>query len=388
MDVLQQSITLPNGVELKNRIGLSPMQTMSSLPDGNFSDEDIKSYGRLNHVGNLLITGAVTFSELGVFQATPRIDNDDTLASFKKVANTMKAQGNKALVQLVSPGRDAPLVAKKYGHSFAPSAGPDNGKFPWNNFYTVALTDGEITDILKEYHDAAKRLIEAGFDGVELHGGNSDLVEQFLSSYSNRRTDRWGGTFDKRLNFLLAVIDQFNIARREMKKPDFIIGIKLNAEEVHGGNIGFTIKDTLQWLDTLITKDIDFIDISVGESSFKDTSITSQTKIINKLINEKLAGRIPHFVSGSVHTPDEARDCINNNYADFVLLAREALVDPDWLIKVENNQEDKIITELPVDKIDDWGLPQGMIDFYLRSGIIPFPQLSGDVDNWMTPVKM
>lgn len=386
IELITNNLKLPNGVILKNRIGLSPMETMTGIEGGKFSESEMNYYHTRNDIGQLLITGAVAVSKSGIFaHSQPQIDTDNNLDNFSKVANLMQEKGNKAVVQLHHAGREATGTVQIYGYSYGPSDGPENKKFPWLDYETHELSNTQIIQIIQDFAEGARRCLKAGFSGVEIHGANHYLIQQFLSSYSNRRTDKWGGNRDKRLNFLLAIIDEIEKVRKEENASDFIIGLKLNAEEVHGNNIGFTIDDVLYWLDILKKTKIDFIEISTNMSDAKAFSQKgNNSKPANQLIQEKLSGIIPHAISGSIFAPDDVTFLLENNFCDIALFGREAVVDPEWLEKVKKNQEDNIIYEIPYTKLHSWNIPEGMLSVF-QMPIIPDLPVSGDTTgHWKT----
>lgn len=121
-------------------------------------------------------------------------------------------------------------------------------------FYSIertprSLTDEEVLQLVQAFGEAARRAIEAGFDGVELHGTSGYIIQQFFSPHSNTRTDCWGGTVEKRLTFPLAVIEEVNSVIAKYAKDPFIIGYRLSPEEPE--TLGITMAETFILLDAL-----------------------------------------------------------------------------------------------------------------------------------------
>ena len=383
-----QPLTLPNGVGLSDRIGLAPMETISGIDGGKMSQEEMDYFEERNEIGSLIITGATCVSENGFFQLSqPRIDKEENIENFSELAKKMQAKGNKAIVQIHHGGREAGGVAAEYGNAFGPSDGPVDRKFPWHDYETWELSVEQIEQIVQEYKEAARNCLKAGFAGIEIHGANHYLVQQFLSAYSNRRTDKYGGDINKRLTFLIEVLEAVLEMREEENRHDFIIGLKINAEELHGPNYGFDIDDTIYWLQTLKTYPLDFIEISTNMSDCMATSYSRSQKkqiAVNQEIHKALDGRIPHLISGGVKTPTKASELIESGYGDMVLLGRAAVVDPEWLVKVRRDQSDKIIHEVPYEKVEDWGIPSGMLRIF-KVKTVPDLPVSNDVNNeWST----
>ena len=96
----------------------------------------------------------------------------------------------------------------------------------------------DILRIIKSFGEATKRAIDSGFDGVEIHGANHYLLQQFFSKYSNRRTDQWGGSLENRMRFSLEVLKEVKSVVKSHAKDDFIVGFRFCPEEIHGENIG------------------------------------------------------------------------------------------------------------------------------------------------------
>jgi 2,4-dienoyl-CoA reductase-like NADH-dependent reductase (Old Yellow Enzyme family) len=131
------------------------------------------------------------------------------------------------------------------------------------------MTEEEIYTIIHAFGEATRRAIEAGFDGIEIHGANTYLIQQFFSPHSNCRTDRWGGTLEKRMAFPLALIESVQNAVATHAKTPFIVGYRISPEEME--NPGITMEDTLHLVDVLAEQKLDYIHVSVR--GFWDGSI-------------------------------------------------------------------------------------------------------------------
>lgn len=372
---LFQDLKLNNGVTLHNRLAMCPMLVFAANEDGTPSDTDLAYFAKRNEFGQLLITGATTFmpnTKCGPNQLS--IENDDAIASFRKLAKVMQEHGNKAIVQLQHPGREASVGYAKAGVAYAPSA----INFPFLKYPVKELTNAEIEEIIAGFGKATARLIKAGFDGVEIHGANHYLLQQFFSAYSNRRNDHWGGSLEKRMNFPLAVTKEVIRVARELK-PDFIVGYRISPEEVHGGNVGYTIDESLELIDQLSQLDLDYLHTSTyGGGNFEKDAYKAlalkgnQAKPVNALIKDKIAQREAMIVSGSIRTPAEALDALN--YGDIVAMGVVALSDPQFTNKIINDQIDQINLNVK-ERLKDLVIPDGLVSVY-RSGA-PLPPLEG-----------
>lgn len=128
--------------------------------------------------------------------------SDEHLDGLRQVAQALKKDGNKAILQIHHGGRAAIGQAVSGQDVVAPS----QVDFSFLDYPIRELTADEIDDIIKDFGKATRRAIKAGFDGVEIHGANHYLIQQFFSKLSNFRTDKWGGSLEKRMAFPLAVV--------------------------------------------------------------------------------------------------------------------------------------------------------------------------------------
>ena len=189
------SIQLRHGAKLTNRLVLSPMYTFSGLEGGFVSDDTLRYYGVRSQAASLLITEFHYVSPSGGpcyqtgYPVQLGIYSDDHIEGERKLAAALQKDGNKAILQLHHGGIAASGRALKSEEVLAPSA----LDFSFLPYPVRELTDEEILEIIKDFGRAVKRAVQAGFSGVEIHGANHYLLQQFFSSTSNVRQDRWGG---------------------------------------------------------------------------------------------------------------------------------------------------------------------------------------------------
>ncbi|MGB6408444.1 MAG: NADH:flavin oxidoreductase, partial [Planococcus donghaensis] len=188
---LFNEITLPNGVVLNDRLGVAPMTTYSGNEDGTVSDEELSYYNRRAGLGSLYVTACIAVSENGIAFPNQFIGFDDSaLPRLKQLAKEMKSKGSKAILQMQHGGRQSKPELIKANETVAPSAVPGEAGKPTPR----ELTEAEIYAIIEDFGETTRRAIDAGFDGVEIHGANTYLLQQFVSSVTNQRQDQWGGT--------------------------------------------------------------------------------------------------------------------------------------------------------------------------------------------------
>ena len=331
-----------SGIEITSRIVLAPMTTYSGNDDGTVSDAELNYYRERNDSAGLLLTACAYVTKQGkAFHGQIGVDSDVLIPSLKSIAAVLKENGNKAVLQIHHGGRmSAPeeLVDGQSISASAVAAVRENAQVP------RAMTTTEIKETIVAFGEATRRAIAAGFDGVEIHGANTYLLQQFFSPHSNRRTDEWGGTLEKRMAFPLAVADAVLKAAALSPRP-FLVGYRISPEEVE--NPGIIMKDTLQLVEALSKKKMDYLHVSVmdfWEGSMRDSADTvSRTE----LIAAKVGATLPIIGVGGIHTPEEVARVLAVGIP-LVAMGRELLMDPHWLTKVKNRTTDQITTELDV----------------------------------------
>lgn len=184
---------------------MAPMTNFSSRPDGTVSDAEIHYYERRSKGVGMAITACTFVTPNGKgFHGEFAGDRSEMIPSLSRLASALKNQGTKAVLQIFHDGRECPPELVPNGETVSASAIPsekEGAQVP------RALDEAEIEEIVRAFGETTRRAIEAGYDGVEIHGANGYLIQQFFSPHSNRRSDRWGGDVQKRMSFPLAVVD-------------------------------------------------------------------------------------------------------------------------------------------------------------------------------------
>uniref|UniRef100_A0A8R2BAD5 NADH:flavin oxidoreductase/NADH oxidase N-terminal domain-containing protein n=2 Tax=cellular organisms TaxID=131567 RepID=A0A8R2BAD5_ACYPI len=189
---LFKSLKLPNGVEVKNRFVLAPLTHISSNEDGTISDIEIPYIEKRSQDVGISITAASYVEPLGqAFPGQPSVSKEADLAGLKKQAEVMKKNGAKALIQIHHGGAMSLPGLTPTGEAAAPSEVEVKGFGQQETHVARALTVEEIEHTIESFANATKIAIDAGFDGVEIHGANHYLIHQFFSPYYNRRDDEW-----------------------------------------------------------------------------------------------------------------------------------------------------------------------------------------------------
>ena len=356
-----ETFTFKNGVTLKNKVVMAPMTTMSSFYNGMVSKDELAYYAKRAGGPGMVITAVANVTPNGKgFEGELSATSDEMIPSLRSLAETIQSKGAKAVLQIFHAGRKT--FARIIGGEQPVSAGTVKALYPEDSETPRALTSDEVEAIIKDFGQATKRAIIAGFDGVELHGANTYLLQQFFSENSNQRTDKWGGNHDKRMTFAKAVIKEVQSVIDKYATKPFILGYRLSPEEIE--KPGIRLEDSLYFVEN-IKHDVDYIHLSMG--SYLRTSLNNpedKKTILNYFI-ETIEPEVPLIGLGSVETPNDAQEVINKG-ASLVAMGRELLREPNWVEKVQRNDENSIRTTISASDMDELSIPTVM-QTYLKT---------------------
>lgn len=198
-------------LELKHRLAMAPMTRDRSTPGGVPTALNAEYYAQRASTALIITEGTQPCDDGQGYLLTPGIYTDEQIAGWRLVTDAVHAADGKIVVQLMHTGRIAHPANTPHGRQpVAPSAVRPNGQmFTAAGLQELpeprALSEGEVTDTIKDFRRAAAAATAAGADGVEIHGASGYLVQQFLSSNANRRTDRYGGSVENRVRFAVEV---------------------------------------------------------------------------------------------------------------------------------------------------------------------------------------
>ena len=332
---------LNSSISVKNPIVMAPMTTFSGNLDGTVSEAELSYYKLRSKDVGIVITAATYVRPsgkgfLGQFAAY----NNSFLPGLKKLAQTIKGEGALSILQIFHGGRMAIPTQIPGGQTISASAvAPERP----GAMTPLEMTETEIQDTIKAFGETTKLAIDAGFDGVEIHGANTYLLQQFFSPHSNLRKDLWGGSIEKRMNFPLSVIAEVKKVVEENEQDNFIVGYRFSPEEAE--STGITLEDTLQFIEVLANQGLSYLHISImdfWQSSMRDK--TNPKPIICQILNQ-INGRVPLMGVGSIRTPEDAIKVLDSGAA-FVSLGREIIMEPEWVSKIQNGKISEIRTTL------------------------------------------
>jgi 2,4-dienoyl-CoA reductase-like NADH-dependent reductase (Old Yellow Enzyme family)/thioredoxin reductase len=325
-------------LELKNRIVMPPMATNFAGEDGSVNDRHIAYYVRRIKGG----VGYITFEHTGVLKqgrAFPNmalIDSDQHIPRFKRLVEAIHREGGKIVIQINHAGRQtsssitgSPIVA--------PSAIP----CPVRKEMPKELSHEEIQKIIEAFREAARRAKEAEADGVEIHMAHGYLINQFLSPFSNQRTDDYGGDPDRRMRMAIEVLRTV----RNQVGSDFLVLCRLSADEYVEG--GLKLEDTKEIAKALERNGADALHISacVAASGYLNHPpyYAEEGIFVHLAQGIKSVVSIPIIAVGRIRTPELANQILEEKKADLISMGRALIADPDLPLKALEGRTDEIL---------------------------------------------
>jgi 2,4-dienoyl-CoA reductase-like NADH-dependent reductase (Old Yellow Enzyme family)/thioredoxin reductase len=328
-------------LELKNRVVMTAMGTGFANADGTPSERIVKYYEERAKGGVGLIVTEVTrvnddHGKAGDGQLA--VSRDEQIEPLRKFVDHIHQYGTKIFVQLHHPGRQNASAIIGGQPVVAPSAIPCGVM----QQETRELTTKEVQSLVQDFINGAKRAKTAGVDGVELHGAHGYLINQFLSPYTNKRNDQYGGSFENRLRFLEEIIVGI---RQEC--GDYPLMVRLSVDEflpmAGVAEKGIELDEGVKMVQALEKLGIDAIDVSSGIYETMNTIVepTSYPQGWRTHLSKavKAAVTIPVVAANVIRKPEFAEELLESGTIDFVGIGRGLLADPEWVKKVEEGRE-------------------------------------------------
>ncbi|WP_329171036.1 NADH:flavin oxidoreductase/NADH oxidase [Streptomyces decoyicus] len=345
MSALFEPITL-RSLTIPNRLWMAPMCQYSAAPEG--PAEGAPGDWHFQHLAaraaggtGLILTEATAVSPEGrISPYDLGLWNDTQTEAFRRITGFLKEQSTVPGIQIAHAGRKAstertwvdrgaPLLpGQRYGWE---PVGPSPVPFGEGFAAPTELTVAQIGEIVEQFRATARRALAAGFEVAEIHGAHGYLINQFLSPFTNRRTDEYGGSYENRTRFALEVVD----AVREVWPEELPVFFRISAtdwltEDESDPREGWTADDTVRFARELREHGIDLLDTSTGGNA-PDAKITTgpgyQVPFAERVKNES------GLAVGAVGLITEARQAekiIADGQADAVLLGRELLRSPSF----------------------------------------------------------
>lgn len=328
---------LTPGITVRNRVTMSPMTTWSGSDDFQITEEE-ESYYRLRVKGvGLVITGCAQVTANGIgFTHEFSAADDSFVPSLKRLADAAKSGGAPAILQLFHAGNKA-LPHLIPGGDVVSSSAVLTAATPFQAPLTPrALSADEVEELVAAFGAAARRGIEAGFDGIEIHGAHGFLLQNFLSPATNQRTDAWGGSLEQRMRFPLAVVAEVKHAIAEHADRPFALGVRLSPEEP--GEHGYRIDQTLMFIDRLLELGVDYLHASLANLLHDRPIDDRDGQPIVRRIVERVAGRVPVVAAGSIVSAADASEALDAGLS-LVAIGRGLIINPDWVSRAQQGQQ-------------------------------------------------
>ena len=374
---LIDTVQFRHGAQLSSRLVMPPMLTFSGLKGGFVSDDTLRYYHARSQAAGLLIAEYHYVSESGGPCSRPGypeqlgIYSDEHLEGAKKIATALQKNGNKAILQIHHGGREASGRAVKGEEVLAPSA----LDFSFLSYPVREMTNAEIEGIIKDFGRATKRAIEAGFSGVEIHGANHYLLQQFFSSFSNVREDKWGGSLEKRMAFPLAVVKEVKRVVEEYAPKDFIVGYRISPEEIHGDEVGYSYREAQALIREVIKYELDYIHLSLWEGYASKPVGSDRTYAEH--FKSILDNQTKLIIVGGVFSEEEAQDAIAQTPTDLIAVGRGTLIDPLFGQKIKEGRGNEIVHQISPEQLEQTAWTSGLREAFTREDSLGLPELPG-----------
>ena len=332
---------------LKNRFAFAATGMGTSNRDGSVTDQALCHYVARAKGGAGLIIVENTFCTKKYGVNLLCFYSDHQLPGYRDLAEVIHFYGSVAIVQLsLGAGRQgnpirlgAEIVAPSpIAYNIEKGTAPKGLKWMEGAKGSLPreLTISEIAELENLYVDSAERIKKAGFDGIEIHGCNGHLLSQFVSPLTNKRLDKYGGSFHNRLTLSKNIIRKV----RDKLGSKFVLGYRICGNEHVNG--GISLDDTIKIVKVLENEGVDYIHLSSGCISSlkwvfpeKDGAILPEAKALKKVC------KVP-IICPNIHSPELAEIAVKEKQTDIVSMSRPLLADPDFPNKVKSGKEEKI----------------------------------------------
>lgn len=322
------------GYVLRNRIIFAPMSTQMASADGSISDQMLDYYADKAAGGAAMVITETFHVDNKASRFTyvqPSIYHDRFIPGLSNLADEIRKGGSIAIAQIGHAGRQTTNEVNNH-QPVAPSKIPDG---PTKDCHK--LTKEEIDDLIRFFAEAASRAASAGFDGVEIHGGNGYLINEFLSPYTNQRNDEYGRN---RELFLIRAIE----AVFSKLEDNLILGVRIGLSDFVVG--GLEPSEAIRLCSLLPQEKIDYVHTSAGTSESDDYCIQPiyHERALLRSIAQDLKKKIepPVILTGSINSPFLAEELLANEETDLIGMGRPLLADPTLPRKVAKLDPDEV----------------------------------------------
>ncbi|MFD5414270.1 oxidoreductase [Streptomyces nojiriensis] len=318
---------------LPNRVIMGSMHTGLEEHQGGFERLAAFYAERARGGAGLIVTGGISPNDAGrPFEGGSRLTTEDEAAEHRVITEAVHAEGGKIAMQILHFGRYA-----YHEDLVAPSA----IQAPISPFVPNELTDAEVERTVEDFVRAARLAKLAGYDGVEIMGSEGYLVNEFIAAATNKRTDRWGGSYENRVRFPLEIVRRTRAAVGE----DFILIYRLSMLDLIPG--GSTLDEVVHLAKEIEAAGATIINTGIGWHEARIPTIaTSVPRGAYTWVTKRLMGAVsvPLVTSNRINTPEIAEELLADGRADLVSLARPFLADADFVAKAAAGRSETINT--------------------------------------------
>ena len=338
MAKIDDPITIKS-ITFRNRIGMSPMCQYSAI-DGFVNNWHYMHYGTraIGGVGLIIVEASAVSPEGRITPSDVGIWKDEHISELKKLVENIHSNGSIAGIQIAHAGRKASHAAPWNGSkqlisseggwgTIAPSPIP----FDPSEKSPNEMTYSDIKAIVNQFRDGAKRALEAGFKVLEIHAAHGYLIHEFLSPLSNIRTDKYGGNFENRVRILLEVVN----AVKEVWSSNLPLFVRLSATDWVEN--GWDLNESVKLSSLLKQKGVDVVDCSSGGNIISAQIPVEKGYQIHFAEAIRETGIMTAAV-GMITSAEQISNILENEKADMVLLGRELLRNPYFVLKAIKNQ--------------------------------------------------
>jgi 2,4-dienoyl-CoA reductase-like NADH-dependent reductase (Old Yellow Enzyme family) len=321
---------------LKNRIGVAPMTRMSAAGDS-IPREDVLTFlkTRAKNGAGLVYTEAIVtdYESAQGYPGQARILNQNQVDAWKQVTYEIRAHGAVSICQVFHCGRMAYEGINPANRVIAPSPVAPMQENPMTGMpYPVPepMSRFDMDHVINGFVETAKGVVAAGFDGFELHCAHGYLLSQFLSAYSNRRTDAYGGSMENRYRFVREVIH----AVKAVLPDDCLLLVRISNWGIADMEVSL-FSDAAEWqqMVTLLSKDpVDAISVSTYDFSQNAFDTGRTMARLTRDVTD-----LPLLICGKIHDRKSAEQALAD--ADFVLSGKSMLLNPDWVADIEADRD-------------------------------------------------
>jgi N-ethylmaleimide reductase len=324
-------------IQIPNRIIMAPLTRMRAGANSVPTPINAKYYAQRASAGLIISEGTAVSPDAHGYPSAPGIYTSEQIAGWRAVTDAVHARGGRIIMQIAHNGRNSHSSLRPDGSvPVAPSAIPGNIPALTRDFQQVkaeiprALETAEIPVIVGTFRQAALNAIEAGFDGVELQGANSHLIEQFLEDGTNKRTDKYGGSQENRARFLLDIVEEVSAAIGSDR-----LGVRLSPFGQYGG-----IHDSMpKELFSVVIKELNerrLAYLHLIEARGSEMGLTDELHedAINNAVLFR-SGFSGPLLSAAAYTPASAAVAVEQKHADAIVFGRYFIANPDLVERIK-----------------------------------------------------